>query len=90
MFRTVGAVGYTDLETTGEHVQEVLRLHAEDSFVSEVLAHIALVDLFHLDVGESGVVEESVGTTQLASRGMRYEAYSLGSWALFLVGHVAR
>ena len=57
MFRTVGA---SDLETTGEHVQEILRFHAEDSFVGEVLAHIALVDLPDLDVGEGRVVEQSV------------------------------
>jgi len=60
MFRTAGAVDYTDLETTREHVQEVLRLHAEYGFMSVVFAHIAFVDLLNLDVGEGRVVEQSV------------------------------
>jgi hypothetical protein len=49
----------TNLGVAGEHVQEVLRLHMEDGFVRVAFADTVIVDLFDLDIGKGGVVEQS-------------------------------
>jgi hypothetical protein len=53
----------TDLEIAREHVHEVVRPHTKHYFVSVVLPNVFIVDLLDLDIGEGGVVEESVTIT---------------------------